>query len=50
VSVTQNVPIPYGQDPDSDGEVMLDIEVAGAMAPGATTVVYFSENTDQGFY
>jgi kumamolisin len=50
ISVTQNVPIPYGQDPDSDGEVMLDIEVAGAMAPGATIVVYFAENTDQGFY
>ena len=50
VSVTQNVPVPYGQDPDSDGEVMLDIEVAGAMAPGATIVVYFAENTDQGFY
>jgi kumamolisin len=50
ISVTQNVPIPYGQDPDSDGEVMLDVEVAGAMAPGATIVVYFAENTDQGFY
>jgi kumamolisin len=50
MSVTQNVPVPYGQDPDSDGEVMLDIEVAGAMAPGATIVVYFAENTDQGFY
>jgi len=36
--------------PDSaDGEVMLDIEVAGAVAPGATIVVYFAPNTDQGF-
>jgi kumamolisin len=36
--------------PDSaDGEVMLDIEVAGAVAPGATIVVYFTTNTDQGF-
>ena len=34
---TQNVL--NAQDPDSDGEVMLDIEVAGAMAPGATIVV-----------
>lgn len=50
VSVSQGVPIPYGQDPQSDGEVMLDIEVAGAMAPGATIVVYFAENSDRGFY
>ncbi len=36
--------------PDSaDGEVLLDIEVAGAVAPGATIVVYFAPNTDQGF-
>jgi kumamolisin len=32
-----------------DGEVMLDIEVAGAVAPGADIVVYFAPNTDQGF-
>jgi kumamolisin len=50
VSVTPGFPVPYGQDPQSDEEVMLDIEVAGAMAPGATIVVYFAENTDQGFY
>jgi kumamolisin len=50
ISVMQNVSVPYGQDPDSDGEVMLDIEVVGAMAPGATIVAYFAENTDQGFY
>ncbi|WP_458070977.1 S53 family peptidase [Rhodanobacter sp. BL-MT-08] len=35
---------------DADGEVMLDIEVAGALAPGAKFVVYFAANTDQGFY
>src|SRR3984957_8929508 len=36
--------------PDSaDGEVMLDIEVAGAVAPGAKIVVYFTSNTSQGF-
>lgn len=35
---------------DADGEVMLDIEVAGALAPGAKLVVYFTTNTDQGFY
>jgi kumamolisin len=39
-----------GQDPNgSDGEVLLDIEVAGAVAPGAVQVVYFAPNTDQGF-
>jgi len=32
-----------------DGEVMLDIEVAGALAPGAHIAVYFAPNTDQGF-
>jgi kumamolisin len=36
--------------PDSaDGEVLLDIEVAGAVAPGAKIVVYFCPNTTQGF-
>jgi kumamolisin len=34
---------------DADGEVMLDIEVAGAIAPGASYAVYFAPNTDQGF-
>jgi kumamolisin len=34
---------------DADAEVMLDIEVAGAVAPGANIVVYFAPNTDQGF-
>lgn len=32
-----------------DGEVALDIEVAGSVAPGAPIVVYFAPNTDQGF-
>jgi len=32
-----------------DGEVMLDIEVVGATAPGAKIVVYFAPNTDAGF-
>lgn len=36
--------------PDSaDGEVALDIEVSGAVAPGARIAVYFTTNTDQGF-
>ena len=33
----------------ADGEVLLDIEVVGAVAPGAKIVVYFAPNTDQGF-
>ena len=28
---------------------MLDIEVAGAIAPAAKIVVYFAPNTDAGF-
>ncbi|SHG00160.1 kumamolisin. Serine peptidase. MEROPS family S53 [Jatrophihabitans endophyticus] len=39
-----------GQDPDgADGEVLLDIEVAGGIAPAAAQVVYFAPNTDDGF-
>ena len=39
-----------GSDPSgADGEVLLDIEVAGAVAPGAAQVVYFAPNTDQAF-
>jgi len=42
----QNQP---GDPNGADGEVMLDIEVAGSVAPGANIVVYFAENTDAGF-
>jgi kumamolisin len=38
-----------GNPNGADGEVMLDIEVAGAVAPGARIVVYFAPNTDAGF-
>ncbi|HEV2494423.1 MAG TPA: S53 family peptidase [Terriglobia bacterium] len=38
-----------GPDPNSDGEVTLDVEVAGAVAPGAKIAVYFAPNTDAGF-
>jgi kumamolisin len=38
-----------GNPQGDDGEVMLDIEVAGALAPGASQLVYFAPNTDQGF-
>jgi len=33
----------------ADGEVMLDIEVAAAIAPKALIAVYFAPNTSQGF-
>ena len=40
---------PDGNPNSADGEVLLDIEVVGAIAPGATIVVYFAPNTDAGF-
>jgi kumamolisin len=47
VSGAQNV---AGQDPSgADGEVLLDIEVVGSVAPGAAMSVYFAPNSDQGF-
>ena len=33
----------------ADGEVLLDIEVVGAVAPGARIAVYFAPNTSLGF-
>jgi len=38
-----------GDPSGADGEVELDIEVAGSIAPGAQIGVYFAPNTDQGF-
>jgi kumamolisin len=40
---------PTGDPNGPDGEVMLDIEIVGAIAPGARIAVYFAPNTDQGF-
>ena len=40
---------PTGDASGPDGEVELDIEVAGAVAPAAQIAVYFAPNTDQGF-
>ncbi len=34
---------------DADGEVALDIQVSGGLAPGAEIAVYFAPNTDAGF-
>jgi kumamolisin len=37
-------------DPNgADGEVALDIEVVGGVAPGTRIAVYFAPNTDRGF-
>ncbi|TAL75324.1 MAG: peptidase S53 [Rhodanobacter sp.] len=47
VSVAGGKNRPGGQ---ADAEVMLDIEMVGALAPGAAIAVYFAPNTDQGFY
>jgi kumamolisin len=49
VSVDHGRNHPTGDANGPDGEVMLDIEVAGAIAPGAHIAVYFAPNTDQGF-
>jgi kumamolisin len=40
---------PTGSANGPDGEVELDVEVAGAIAPAAHVVVYFAPNTDKGF-
>ena len=39
-----------GVQPNADTEVSLDVEVIGAVAPGASQVVYFAPNTDAGFH
>lgn len=49
VSVDGAKNAPTGDANGPDGEVELDVEVAGAAAPGATIAAYFAPNTDQGF-
>jgi kumamolisin len=49
VSVDGGQNSPTGDPNSADGEVVLDIEVAGAIAPGARIAVYFAPNTDRGF-
>ena len=49
VSVDGATNAPGGDPNGDDGEVLLDIEVVGAIAPGAKIAVYFCPNTDQGF-
>jgi kumamolisin len=47
----QNSPglFPIDDPRNADGEVELDVEVVGGIAPGANIVVYFAPNSDQGF-
>jgi kumamolisin len=49
VSVDHATNSPTSDANGPDGEVMLDVEVVGAIAPGANIVVYFAPNTDAGF-
>jgi kumamolisin len=49
VSVDGGQNQPAGDPNSADGEVLLDIEIVGAIAPGAKIAVYFAPNTDQGF-
>jgi kumamolisin len=48
ISVSGGKNQPGGTD-GADGEVALDIQVAGGAAPGAAIAVYFAPNTTQGF-
>ncbi|RFU44863.1 protease pro-enzyme activation domain-containing protein [Paraburkholderia sp. DHOC27] len=49
VGVDQGSNSPTGDPNGPDGEVTLDIEVVGAVAPAAKIAVYFTTNTDSGF-
>ncbi len=49
VSVDHATNSPTGSANGPDGEVMLDVEVVGSIAPQAHVAVYFAPNTDAGF-
>lgn len=49
VSVDNGSNSPIGDPTSDDSEVLLDIEVAGALAPGARLAVYWAPNTERGF-
>ncbi len=49
ISVDGGQNAPTGDPSGPDLEVMLDIEVVGSIAPGASIVVYFAPNSDRGF-
>lgn len=41
--------LPRHPELNADSQVALDIQIAGAVAPGAQQVIYFAQNTDQSF-
>jgi len=49
VSVDQAANAPTGDPNGPDGEVTLDVEIAGALAPAALIAVYFAPNSEAGF-
>ncbi|HZZ09595.1 MAG TPA: S53 family peptidase [Paraburkholderia sp.] len=49
IGVDQGRNDPTGDPNGPDGEVTLDVEIVGAIAPGATIAVYFTTNSDAGF-
>jgi kumamolisin len=49
ISVDGATNSPAGGAGSADGEVLLDIEVVGAIAPAARLAIYFAPNSDQGF-
>jgi kumamolisin len=49
VAVGGGTNAPSGNASGADGEVALDIEIAGAVASGAKIAVYFAPNSDAGF-
>ena len=49
VGVDQAKNAPTGNPNGPDGEVALDIEIVGAIVPGARIAVYFTTNSDAGF-
>jgi len=49
VSVDAATNSPTGDPNSADGEVELDIEIVGSVAPGADIAVYFAPNNDRSF-
>jgi len=49
VPVDQASNAPTGDPNGPDGEVTLDVEIAGALAPAALIAVYFAPNSEAGF-
>ncbi|HEY1609072.1 MAG TPA: S53 family peptidase [Paraburkholderia sp.] len=49
VSVDSATNAPTGDANGPDGEVTLDVEIVGALAPAALIAVYFTQNNEAGF-